>query len=197
VDSVSRPSAVQLLQLLLPAADHLGSRVLLSRRWVSVVFATRSELRNVLFLAPSECGFFVCVWNISGTAEHICAIFTQKTCLVPLSDEFEGQGHHGRKTAFFRPFSLACLWFMFGKTSLASSCCFVVRTSVLTAIFQVNLGFSSTCSRRGCLGVSGTGCFYRPMFFPSPDQHHLAVKELKALTHSSGLASYKEQPCGL
>ena len=35
---------------------------------------------------------FVCVWNISGTAERICAKFTEKTCLVPRSDEFEGQG---------------------------------------------------------------------------------------------------------
>jgi len=28
------------------------------------------------------CDFFVCVWNISGTAERICAKFTGKTCLV-------------------------------------------------------------------------------------------------------------------
>jgi len=42
---------------------------------------------------------FVCEWNISGTAERICAEFTQKTC-----DEFEGQGHQGQKPAFFSPF---------------------------------------------------------------------------------------------
>jgi len=43
------------------------------------------------FLALSGCVFFVCVWNIPGTAERICAKFTRKTCLVPRSDKFEGQ----------------------------------------------------------------------------------------------------------
>jgi len=51
----------------------------------------------------------VCVWNISGTVERICAKFTRKTCLIPRSDEFEGQGQTSRspetKTAFiFGPF---------------------------------------------------------------------------------------------
>jgi len=36
--------------------------------------------------------FFLCVWNVSGTAERICAKFTRKTCLVRRSDEFEDQG---------------------------------------------------------------------------------------------------------
>jgi len=35
---------------------------------------------------------FVCVWNISGIVEPICAKFIWKTCLVPRSDEFECQG---------------------------------------------------------------------------------------------------------
>jgi len=43
-------------------------------------------------LALSVCGFFVCVRNISGTAERICVKFTPKTCLVTRSDEFESQG---------------------------------------------------------------------------------------------------------
>ena len=34
--------------------------------------------------------------NISGIVELICAIFTQKMCLVPLSDEVEGQGQRSR-----------------------------------------------------------------------------------------------------
>jgi len=37
---------------------------------------------------------FVCVWN--RTAERICAKFTRKTCLVPRSDEFEGQGQRSK-----------------------------------------------------------------------------------------------------
>ena len=48
---------------------------------------------------------FVCVWNISGIAERICATFTWKMWLVPRSDKFEdqvkGQGHQGQKAAFF------------------------------------------------------------------------------------------------
>jgi len=48
-------------------------------------------------------GFFVCVWNISGTAERICTKFTQM-CLVPRSDKSEGQGHQGQKNGIFRPF---------------------------------------------------------------------------------------------
>jgi len=53
--------------------------------------------------------FFVCVWDISGTAERICTKFRGKTCLVPHSEEFEGQGRRSRsksgtKSGIFRPF---------------------------------------------------------------------------------------------
>ena len=63
-----------------------------------------------------------CVWNISGTDERICAKFTRKTGLVPRSDEFEGQRwrSQGQKWNFLA-LSVACVWFMFGKTSLTSS----------------------------------------------------------------------------
>jgi len=58
---------------------------------VSIIITARSELRKVLFLAPSVC--FVFVYEISpGTAERIWTKFTRTTCLVPRSDEFEGQG---------------------------------------------------------------------------------------------------------
>jgi len=33
--------------------------------------------------------------DISGAAERICVKFTRKTCLVPRSDEFEGQNRDG------------------------------------------------------------------------------------------------------
>ena len=77
---------------------------------------------------------FVCVWNISGTAERICAKFTRKTCLVHRSDEFKDQGQRSRspgtKTAFFG-LSATCVRFMFGKTSLASNfASFYVRQKV-------------------------------------------------------------------
>jgi len=79
-------------------------------------------VQKVLFLVPSvmiSLWFFVRVWNISATAERICAKFTWKTCLIPRSDEFESQGHQGQKTAF-SALSAVCVQFKFGKTSLAS-----------------------------------------------------------------------------
>jgi len=75
-----------------------------------IIITALSELRKVLFLTPSVCGFFSCVWNISGTAEQICAKFTRKTCLVRHSDEFEGQGQRSKvkvtrdKNDIFQPF---------------------------------------------------------------------------------------------
>jgi len=65
---------------------------------------------------------FVCVRNILGTAKQICTKFTGKMCSVPHSDEFEGQRWRsaGTKMAFLA-LSMACVQFMFGKTSLASS----------------------------------------------------------------------------
>jgi len=68
----------------------------------------RSELRQVLFLAPSVCGILFVYENVSGNAERICAKFTPKTYLVPRSNDFEvkikGQGHQGQKRHFFCPF---------------------------------------------------------------------------------------------
>ena len=65
----------------------------------------------------------VVVWNILGIPEWIYAKLTWETCLVPRSDEFEGQGQRspGTKKWHFSALSVACVWFMFGKTSLASS----------------------------------------------------------------------------
>ena len=70
--------------------------------------------------------FFVCVWNISWTAEWTCTKFTWKSCLVPHLDMFEGQGQRSRlpgQKQHFLALLAACMWFVFGKTSLASSIC--------------------------------------------------------------------------
>ena len=77
------------------------------------IITALSELRKVLFLAPSVC-VFVRVWNISGTAERICSEFTRKTCLVPRSDEFEDQRSRltGIKKTTFSVFSAACVRFV-------------------------------------------------------------------------------------
>jgi len=60
--------------------------------------------------------FFACAWNISGTAERICAKLTRKTCFVPRWEEFEGQdqrnGHQRQKwhfRSFRRPACGLCL----------------------------------------------------------------------------------------
>jgi len=56
------------------------------------------------------------------TAERICAKFTQKMCLslARMSLEVNGIGHQGQKRHFSAVLA-ACVRFMFGKTSLASS----------------------------------------------------------------------------
>jgi len=64
----------------------------------------------------------LCMKYLRGTTERICTKFTQNTCLVPCSDEFEGQGQKSRspwtKTSIFWPvWRPACG----GNTSLASS----------------------------------------------------------------------------
>jgi len=94
-----------------------------------------NELWKVLYFAPSACGFYVCVWNISRTAEWIFAKFTWKMCLVPRLDEFEGQGHQGQKTVFLA-LSVACVRFMSRKTSLPSS---------FFAVFIVHLPIKAFC----------------------------------------------------
>ena len=50
----------------------------------------------VRFCFGAVCDFFVCVRNISRTAKRICAKFTETTCLVSRSDDFEGQGQFRR-----------------------------------------------------------------------------------------------------
>jgi len=59
------------------------------------VFTARSQLR-ISFCFWRSLWLFVCVWNISGTAERICTKFTRKMCLVLRSNEFEGRGQFRR-----------------------------------------------------------------------------------------------------
>ena len=46
---------------------------------LSLYYSTQWTAEGSVFLAPSVCVFFLCVWNISGAAECICAKFTRKT----------------------------------------------------------------------------------------------------------------------
>jgi len=76
-------------------------------------FTASSELRKFVFGAVSL-WFFLFVYEISGaTAERICARFTQKTCLVPCLEEFEGQGQgHQAQKLLFSALSAACVQFV-------------------------------------------------------------------------------------
>jgi len=73
---------------------------------------THSELQKVLFFGTVSLWFFVCVWNVSETAQWICTKFIQKTSFVPRSDEFEGQAQRSRssgtKMTLFSPWWPVC-----------------------------------------------------------------------------------------
>jgi len=60
--------------------------------FLSIIRPLPHAVNCVRFCFGDVCDFFVCVWNISGSAKRICDEFTWKTCLVPRWDEFEGQG---------------------------------------------------------------------------------------------------------
>ena len=106
---------------------------------------------------------FVCVWNIFGTAERICAKFTRKTCLVPRSDEFEalkvkvkGQGLRGQKR-HVSALSAACVRFMFGKISLTSSLLLLLLLLLIFSRYNLRSrrtpprGTFATMSERGVI----------------------------------------------
>ena len=70
----------------------------------------RSELRKVLSLAPSICGFGLCIKYLGTTAEWICSKFTRKTCLVSARTSSKVRVKHQRsrspetKNGIFGPF---------------------------------------------------------------------------------------------
>ena len=81
--------------------------------------------RFCFFLIPSVCGdFFVCVWSILGNPWTDLRQIPTEDVFGPLLGQLwrlRSKVNVTRdKMAFFGP-SAACMWFMFGKTSLASS----------------------------------------------------------------------------
>jgi len=88
------------------------------------VVTARSELRKVLFLAPSVCGVFF-VYEISreplnGFAPNSHGRLVWFLAGTSLKAKVKGQGHKGQKNGIFRPFRWPACG-LFGKTSLASS----------------------------------------------------------------------------
>jgi len=96
----------------------------------SGVFSARSELRKVLFLAPSVCCFLF-VYEISPEPLNGFTPNSHGRRVLSLSQtslKVKVKCHRSRspltedKNVIFSPFiSAACVRFMFGKTSLASS----------------------------------------------------------------------------
>jgi len=83
-----------------------------------------SELQKVLFLAPSVCGFLF-MYEISrellnGSAPNSQGRRVWSLTWTSLKVKVKGQGHQ-EQNQHFLALSAACVWFMFGKTALASS----------------------------------------------------------------------------
>jgi len=86
--------------------------------WSCQVFTACSELRKVLFLAPSVCGFLVYEISqelLNGFAPnlHIRHVWS----FTRMSLRVKGQDHQGQKWHFLA-LSAACVQFVFDKTSL-------------------------------------------------------------------------------
>ena len=82
-----------------------------------------SELRKVLFLAPSVCGFLFVYMKylgepLNGFAPHSHGRRVWSLAGTSLKVKVNGQGHQRQKATFF---GRSCVRFMYGKTSLASS----------------------------------------------------------------------------
>jgi len=89
--------------------DNITETSFSDHKYFNLIFLPHAvSCGRFCFWRLQSVGFFVCVWNISGTAERICAKFTQKTWLVPRSDEFEG--HQGQKTAFSSGLCVVYVW---------------------------------------------------------------------------------------
>jgi len=92
---------------------------------ISRIFTACSELQQVLFLTPPVCGSFLFVYEISPEPLNVSARNSHGRrvwCLArtSLKVKVKGQGHQGQKR-HFSTLSVACVWFMFGKTALAST----------------------------------------------------------------------------
>jgi len=86
-----------------------------------VIITACSELRKVLFLALSD--FFayeISLEPLNGFAPNSQGIHVWSLVRMSLNVKVKGQGTRDKKW-HFSAFSMACVQFMFGKTSLASS----------------------------------------------------------------------------
>ena len=91
---------------------------------MSVIITACSEVQKVLFLVLVVCGFL----SVSQTSPEPLNRFAPNShgrhiwslAWTSLKVKVTGEGHQGQKTTFLALLA-ACMQFMFGKTSLASS----------------------------------------------------------------------------
>jgi len=99
--------------------------------WINCVFTTCSELQKVLFLAPSVCSFLLCM---NGFAPNSHGKRARSLARPSLKVKFKGQGHQGETKNGILALSAACVQFMFGKTSLASSLTYACNDVAITNV---------------------------------------------------------------
>jgi len=103
---------------------------------------TAVNCERFCFLASLVC--VCCLWKISGTAERNSAKFLRKTWFVPRLENFKDQGQRSKvnvtrdKNRHFSAVSAACVWFVFGKTSLPLDIIIIV---IIIIIFIILLCF--------------------------------------------------------
>ena len=115
--------------------DLLGSKGLLKNKVRTVLRNTtsyHSELRNVLFLAPSVCSFLFVYGNCW---TDFCQIHTEDVFGLSLRRVWRSRSPGTKK--HLSAFPVACMWFVFGETSLASSFLFLLKKDITIVIIIV------------------------------------------------------------
>jgi len=95
--------------------------ILIYLLWLVLVFTTRSELWKVLFLAPSVCGF-LCMKYLWNRWTGLCQIYTEDWFGPSLRRVWRSKVKVTGTKMNFLALLVACVWFVFHKTSLTSSC---------------------------------------------------------------------------
>jgi len=89
-------------------------------------YKTERTAEGSAFWRQQSVIFSLCMKYLGNRWTDLRQIYAENACLVPRSDEFEGHGQRSKvkvtrdKNGIFGP-SAACVRFMFGKKSLASS----------------------------------------------------------------------------
>jgi len=125
--------------------------------------------------------FFVCAWNIPGTAERICTKFSRKACLVPRLDEFEAQCQRSEvkvtrdKRRHILTLSAACMRFVSGKTSWSLVFNELVKIDI-THVTKASVRETAGCPPLYSLIQGIWLCFFGHMVWGDSKQNHHTVR---------------------